>query len=147
MIKRRFLLAMIGTLLCVPMLSAQEGGSYKIVVNVSNSMQTISQVTLSQIFLKKVTTWNDGAEIFPVDLVEESLIRKVFSLKIHKRSIAKIKSYWKRQVFAKKNYPPPQMEDEQDVIAFVASDASAIGYVSRSTPVNGAGVKVILIEN
>ena len=128
-------------------LSAQERGDYKIVINRSNSMEMISNVKLSQVFLKKVTSWDNGETILPVDLMDGSPLRETFTLKVHKRSIKKIKSYWKRQVFTKKSVPPPQLMDETDVLAFVASDPGAIGYVSSSTPIRGYAVKVLVIEN
>jgi len=147
MMTRRILPVILISILFCTLLHAQGSRTYKIIVNRINALDTISKVKLSQVFLKKVKSWDGGDTIYPVDLMEESSIRETFSLKIHKRSIKKIKSYWKRQIFTKKSVPPPQIQSYEDVLAFVASDPGAIGYVSGSTPIQGYAVKVITVEN
>jgi ABC-type phosphate transport system substrate-binding protein len=143
----RILTVFFVSLICCLALHAQEGVRYKVVVNASNPVQTISKEKLSQIFLKKITNWDDGEKIFPVDMLEESKVRLNFSSTIHERPISKIKAYWKKQIFTEKSVPPPQMMDEEDILTFVASDPGAIGYVSGSTRVQGHAVKVVIVQN
>ena len=65
------------------------------------------------------------------------------SQSIHLRSVASIKNYWQRQIFAGHNTPPPEVDDDDAVIDFIAEHPGAIGYISSETSVSD--VKVIKV--
>ncbi|UCH15111.1 MAG: hypothetical protein JSV22_03880, partial [Bacteroidales bacterium] len=68
--------------------------SVKIIVNPANSITTISQTKLSNIFLKKITKFDNGVSAAPVDLVGDSPVREAFSNKYLGKTVAAVKNYW-----------------------------------------------------
>jgi len=144
--KKLFLMASVVLFLCGYLLIAQDTISFKVIVNSSNTTTVLSRKQLSKFFLKKATKWGNGNKILPVDLLENSPVREVFSKDIHKRSVTKVRAYWQKQIFSGRNVPPPQMEYEDDIIAFVEADSGAIGYVSESTRLSEHTVKIIEIK-
>lgn len=125
------------------LLTAQE---YKIIVNKSNSVSSLTSEEISRYFLKKVTKWEDGSEVFPIDLPESDKVRKEFTKEVlGKSSIAAIKAYWQKQIFAGRMSPPEQKSKDSEIIDFVKENDGAIGYVSASA--STGSVKVVKIKN
>lgn len=120
------------------------GQSFKIVVNESNSTESMSKQDLSKCFLKQRKTWATGDPIIPVDQAVNSETRKAFSQEIHDRDVRSIKSFWQRQIFSGRDVPPTEKSTDEEVLVFVQSNSGAIGYVSVDVEV-GAGVKVLKI--
>jgi ABC-type phosphate transport system substrate-binding protein len=122
--------------------SAQE---FQVVVNAGNSVSSISTDDLSKIFLKKSTKWAGGASAVAVDLKAGDATREAFSQTVHGRGASAIASYWQQQIFAGKDVPPEEKGSAADVIAFVAANPGAVGYVPAGTDL-GSGVKVITVS-
>src|SRR6185436_149978 len=59
------------------------GQGFVVIVNASNPISSVKRDELSRIFLKKLTQWQDGSQIEPVDLSESSPARARFSLGVH----------------------------------------------------------------
>lgn len=123
--------------------SAQETASFKVIVNPSNDVSAMSKDQLSDFFLKKVTQWGNGRKALPVDQVSSSPIREKFSKEIHEKSVTAINSYWRQKIFSGRDVPPPEKSSDADVLAYVAENADAIGYVSANAPIDK--VKVMKI--
>jgi hypothetical protein len=51
-----------------------------------------------------------------------------------------VKSYWQQMVFSGRSVPPPEMDSEDQVVAFVLKNRGAVGYVSATTNVLGAKI-------
>jgi hypothetical protein len=120
--------------------SAIETSEFKLVIHASNPLSEISAKELSKVFLGRKSSL--GGLIRPVDLVPDSPVRESFSREVHARSVALIKSYWRRQIFSGRLRPPRELGDDREVLAFVGSNVGAVGYVSRQTNV-GPNVKVV----
>jgi len=118
--------------------------SYKIIVNTSNSVTSLTKAEVSNYLLKKRSTWSGGIEVAPVDLVAKSSVREAFSKEIHGKTTAQVRAYWQQSVFSGKETPPREMETDDKVIEFVKANAGAIGYVSAGA--NTTGVKVITVN-
>ena len=116
----------------------------KIIVNPANSITSISQAKLSNIFLKKITKFDNGISASPVDLIGESSVREAFSNKYLGKSVAAVKNYWHQQLFSGAGVPPEEKPTSTDVINYVKANAGAIGYVSSGT--DATGVKVISVR-
>ena len=109
----------------------------QVIVNSQNPVKKLKASTISDIFLKKVTTWPQGGTVQPVDLPATHHTRISFSESIHGRSVASIKSYWQQLIFSVRDVPPPEKANEDEVIDFVAANPNAIGYISTSYGIGG----------
>ena len=136
----------IGMLSLVAILLAKDKATYKVIVNAANPVSTISRQKLSKFFLKKLTKWDNGKEVHPIDLVDNSPVRKLFTKEIHKKGIWNIKAYWQNQIFSGRKVPPPEIMNEKDVLILVEKDTLAIGYVSASLPIDSSKVKILTIK-
>jgi ABC-type phosphate transport system substrate-binding protein len=126
--------------------SAQNAQKYKVVVNAGNSLDAATKAQVSDMFLKKTKIWSNGVEVEPIDLYPTSDLREAFSETVHGRSVAAVKSYWQRLIFSGEAVPPPEIENEKQVMFWVGSSPGAIGYVSASAPL-GDGVKVLRVTD
>jgi ABC-type phosphate transport system substrate-binding protein len=116
-------------------------GRYLVIVHPANASITLRRDEVSRLFLKKITRWSNGRTAAPVDLVVSAPARDVFSRDVHRRPPSAIKKYWQQMVFSGQSAPPPEVATEQDVLAMVRKDPSAIGYVSDEVSLQG--VKIV----
>ena len=135
-------LVLFGCLLASMPLAAQRTYPFKVVVHATNPVSSLPSRHLSRIFLKKMTRWDDGGKILPVDRTEKSELRVEFTERIHGKEVAVVKRYWTTRLFSGEATPPPELESDSEVLEYVKSKTGAIGYVSNSTPV-GDGLKVV----
>jgi len=110
---------------------------FKVVVNPEVPGTGIKRQVLSAIFLRKVVKWSDGKAIKPADLSLTSPIRLGFTSAVLGLTTLEVNQYW-RQMMSRGIVPPPVKQSDDEVIAFVASTAGAIGYVASSTPTPGS---------
>lgn len=116
--------------------------SYKVIVNSSNPLTSISYENVSRIFLKKTNKFPNGLSASPVDLQGSSATREHFSEDVHGQSASAVEAYWQKLIFSGRDIPPSQ-KSEKSVLDFVRSNQDAIGYVSATA--DTAGVKVVLV--
>jgi ABC-type phosphate transport system substrate-binding protein len=125
--------------------SADEGtASFKVVVNPSVTGLKLPKDTLAQIYLGNAQRWGDGKLIVPVDRSLTSSVREAFAGSVLGMPIEGVKSYWLRSIGNGKR-PPTIKATDDDVLAFVASEPGAIGYVSEAANVP-ATVRVISLQ-
>lgn len=116
---------------------------YKVIVNASNPVKSLTRSQLAAMFLKKVDAWETGALVIPIDQPERAPVRQTFSREVLGKPPAAVKSYWNQLVFSGRSVPPPEKLSDADVVNFVRSTPSAVGYVSAATPTKG--VKVLAV--
>jgi ABC-type phosphate transport system substrate-binding protein len=117
---------------------------FRVVVHASNPTRTAERSFLADAFLKKVTRWGEGEAIRPADLRPSAQARRSFTERILKRSVGAVRSYWQQRIFSGRDVPPPELESDEEVLAFVAKHPGAVGYVSGSAKLKG--VKELLIK-
>jgi ABC-type phosphate transport system substrate-binding protein len=122
--------------------SAQD---FKVIVNASNSVSSLTVDAAAQYFLKKKTTWPGGQPVQPVDLTDESAARRAFTKAVLKKDVAAVKSYWQTQIFSGRAVPPPEKSSDAAVLAYVEANPGAIGYVSAAAAA-GRGVREVRID-
>ena len=123
---------------------AQASGSYKVIVNNANPVDSISTRDLSRMFLRKLTRWSGELVVNPVDLNPDSTVREQFSTDVLGKPVFAVKAYWNRQIFSGAALPPPEKGNDAEVLTYVQANPGAIGYVSATAEVTN--VKVIRID-
>jgi len=113
---------------------AKASGNFKVIVHPSVPGKSIKKQVLADVFLMKVIRWGDGTAIRPVDLSLTSPVRQAFASTVLGYSAFQLNQYWRQEV-AKGRVPPPVKQSDDEVIAFVASNPGAIGYVADSAAV------------
>ena len=131
-------------LLTVITMGTSHGQTYKVIVNNTNPISSIDKSELSDYFMKKETKYLDGKRIIPVDQKGNSSVRKSFTSEVHQKSVTAVKSFWQQAVFQGKDTPPVEKSSDDAVIAYVANNPGAIGYVSIGATTSG--VKTLSIE-
>lgn len=114
-----------------------------VVVNPNSPISQISVDEVAELFLAKATRTSDGYRVIPIDQSEGGASRNEFYDRVVKKSPAQLNSYWSRLIFTGKGRPPFAVTDDAEVIEFVSTNPSMLGYVSAES-VNDQ-VKVILI--
>ena len=107
----------------------------------------IRRADLAAVFLRKAVRFAAGGVATPVDQSGTSPVREAFSEAVLGMPVATVVQYWQKQMFAKNPLRPPLVRgSDAEVIAFVAENPGAVGYVSKAAALP-AGVKAIdLIE-
>lgn len=129
-------------LLASASLCPEASKGYKVIVNPSNPLVSISQDNVSRIFLKDTTKFPNGRNASPVDLSVNSTIRDHFSRDIHGKPASAIDAYWQKLIFSGRDVPPPQ-KSESGALEYVRSNENAIGYVSADADTTGAKVVTV----
>jgi ABC-type phosphate transport system substrate-binding protein len=117
---------------------------FTVIVNAANPASSITRSELSRIFLKKTGQWPDGTRALPVDLGAASPVRASFSRDVHGRNAGAVKAYWQKMIFSGREIPPAELASAAEVIAFVAANRGAVGYVAAGAS-PGEGVKAIRV--
>jgi ABC-type phosphate transport system substrate-binding protein len=120
-------------------LAADDG--IKIIVHPDNPVPAVDASFVRDAFLKKAASWSDGRAIRPIDLGKRSTARTRFTHDILRKTPAQLRTYWNQRVFSGKGVPPPEAVTTAAVIAFVAANPGAIGYLPSG--VDAGGVKVV----
>jgi ABC-type phosphate transport system substrate-binding protein len=122
---------------------AKDVPAFKVIVNAENAVSSMSRAQAAGLFMKDVTTWNDGSKAMPMDLPGDSAARRAFSLDILAKETSAVIRHWEEQQSYGLSGPPPQGATDLKVLEFVKANAGAIGYVSGAAAT--ADVKVVTI--
>jgi ABC-type phosphate transport system substrate-binding protein len=112
--------------------SAASAPSFRILVHPDNPATSLSQDFVTDVFLKRTTRWSDGEAARPVDQRADTSARRTFSESVLRRSVSAIKRYWQQRIFSGRDLPPPELDGDESVVAYVLKHRGAIGYVSGS---------------
>ncbi len=103
-----------------------------VVIGNPSGVDNLSSSDVKKLFLGKSTKLSDGTTARIVELADGSEGRIAFHEVATGRSEAQIQSAWSRLVFTGKAEAPIQVADYSAVVAEVASNANAVGYVEES---------------
>jgi len=117
---------------------AESPPEFRLLVHPENPASSLSKDFVTDVFLKRVTRWQDGEVVHPVDQRADTGVRRVFSESILRRSVAAVKRYWQQRIFSGRDLPPPELESDDAVIGYVLKHRGAIGYVSASAKLGRA---------
>jgi ABC-type phosphate transport system substrate-binding protein len=115
-----------------------------VVVHVTNPVARLTREQASQIFLRKVTLWDNRKVVLPVDQPADSPVRRGFTKQVHRRTIASVQTYWQQQTFAGRGVAPPERASDDEVLAYIRQFPNGIGYVSADATL-GSDIKVVIV--
>ena len=143
---RTFALTVLAIMLMAGLPSDAQSSSsdFILIVNDSSDIEELPTDSVSRIFLGKLTRWNNGSKIVPIEPPASSDVRSKFSTTIHGRSVGAIRNYWRTLIYAGRSIPPRE-DSCVAILNTVRENPNAIGYVSVDMPL-GRGVKKISIS-
>ena len=103
---------------------------FKVIANPRVPGTRISRDTLARIFLGQVTRWGDGSLIEAIDLSSTSAVRQAFSTAVLGMPVEAVRNHWLHLMLSGGRRPPLTKGSDAEVIAFVAANPGAVGYVS-----------------
>lgn len=109
------------------------------------SEHRLSPESVSLMFRRKQTYWENGTRIQPVNLPPAHPLRREFSQTILGRLPEDLEDYW-REMYFHGVLPPHVLASEEAVVLFVSSTPGAIGYVSNCVPERGVNVVLMIGE-
>ncbi len=124
-------------------LSSVYAADFTLIVNQANPESSISKSDAKSIFLGKKSTWSDGTAVQPVQQ-KKSAIHKGFTKAITGKSSKQFANFWKKATFTGTGVSPKSLPNDAEVMAFIAANAGAIGYVSAGTAI--VSVKALEIK-
>jgi len=142
---RKLFVALLGLFLLLSVHRAQAAG-VKVVVHSTNGVDSMSKAKVADLFLKRVTRWENGRAVTPVDQSEKSATRAAFTKDLLGKEVLWVKSYWQKMIFSGRATPPAELSSDNQVLELIKNNPDAIGYVIDSTVIPG-GVKVLTVAN
>ena len=119
---------------------ADEASAYRIIVNPKNHTTNVDRIFLQDAFLKKSTRWPSGEVLRPADQLTSSGTRKTFTQAVLGRSVSAVQAYWQQRIFSGRDVPPPELDGDEKVVAYVLQHDGAVGYVSGTANVGAARI-------
>jgi len=144
---RRALISLAGLILLLapPGAGADAPAGFKVIVHPGVKGDRITRDVLSQVYLGKVGRWGNGVPITPIDLSAMSPVRAAFSEALLGMPTTAVRRYWEQRLMSGGGRPPMVKTSVEDLIAAVAANDGAIGYLPEETPVPET-VKVIVVQ-
>jgi len=136
--------ALLALALAVPDAWAAER-SFAVIAAAGVAEQRLTRESISLIFKRKQTYWENGTRIQPVNLPPAHPLRRAFSQSILGQLPEAMGDYW-REMYFHGVLPPHVLASEEAVILFVSSTPGALGYVSTCIPEHGVNVVLMVGE-
>lgn len=116
-----------------------------IVANESVPVENLKSVELRNIFLGKLTLWNNGVNVEPC-YMETSELEDAFLENATGKTAAQFHSYWARKLFSGNGVPPKTFERASEITEFVADTKGAVCFASKDVEGDLEGAKLVAIN-
>lgn len=113
-----------------------------VIVNPASGIDSMTRNEVASVFMARDRKLAPGFTALPLDVAGDSQERKQFYASLVGKTVPQVNAYWARLLFTGRATPPQQVDKAVDVLATVAENKSAIGYVPKSQA--DARVKVVL---
>ena len=114
-----------------------------VIVHPSNAA-AFDEKGIQRIFLGKAKKFSTGKEALPINQIADSPSRASFDTDTLGRTSSQVSAYWSKRLFTGKGTPPKEVDSDADVLALVADNPNAIGYVDSSAATDA--VKVLSLN-
>lgn len=127
---RYLLAALLALLSALPAASAM--ADLVVVVNAESGVERLDRDEVINIFLGRYRVFPSGFAALPIDQPANLPLKARFYRKLVNKDLDEINAYWARLVFSGKTSPPRQAASPAEVMAWLAANRGAIGYIERS---------------
>lgn len=103
-----------------------------LIANSGNGVAKVSKKTLKKMLLGKGKKWKGGEKVV-LGTLAGGTIHEKFIKKFAGKTAKQFTNYWRKMVFSGKGKMPKSFESEDDLIAFVAENDGALGYIDSAT--------------
>lgn len=103
-----------------------------VIVNKANPATTLDTSELRPIFQTRKNSWGNGEDAVPLNLPEDNKLRREFDQAVLGLDAERAARYWKDRKIRGGARPPKQLSNTAAVLAAVAANPGAIGYVNAS---------------
>jgi len=108
--------------------SGMANAETSVIVNPANSVELTAD-DVAKLYLGKTNKFPDSSTATAYDQKEGSALRQQFLDAVVGKSESQMKSHWSRLIFTGKGVPPKALDSDAAVVAEVASNPEAIGFV------------------
>ena len=129
-------------ILTLSLLTTSYHAELVLIVHKDFPMDKISKKSLKKIYRNKMKKWKHGGSIVR-SFLKKGKTHKVFC-KVLKKSPSKLDRFWLKQVFTGKGAAPESFSNGKAMIAFIAENKNALGYVDSS--IDTSNVKIISLK-
>ncbi len=133
-------LALAATLVSDREVTAGGDEGFVVIVNPQLKLSELDRDFVRDVYLKKISEWDRGGVVHPVDLDTKFPARERFTREVVRKTPAQLRSYWNQQVFSGKGVPPPEVQSVTAVVDYVIANEGAIGYLPANADPGGAHV-------
>jgi ABC-type phosphate transport system substrate-binding protein len=103
-----------------------------VIVNKANPVTSLGASELRPIFQTTKTRWSSGGDATPLNLPSENKLRQDFDQAVLGVDPARASRYWQDRKIRGGARPPKHLPHSAAVLAAVAADPSAVGYVNAN---------------
>lgn len=93
-------------------------------------VDSLTTKQVRSLFLGKTKKFANGAVAKPVYQQEDSIVKTEFDRMVLRKSAGKMRAFWSKRIFTGKGTPPPSVENDEAVKAWVKKTPGGIGYIS-----------------
>jgi len=115
-----------------------------IIVHPSNANASLSEMQFTRIYLGRLDTFPDGSAAVAINQQPDSATRQQMESDMLHKSPAQMRAYWTKLTFTGEGTPPEEVDGGAAMVARVAGDPNAIGYVDAAEVTDT--VKVIAVQ-
>ena len=102
------------------------------IVKEGHSVETVTAKELKRMLLGKSKRWKNGDKVV-LSTLKDGESHDRFIRKYAGKTPKQFTNYWRKMVFSGKGTMPKSFESEDELIAFVAENDGAIGYIDSAT--------------
>jgi ABC-type phosphate transport system substrate-binding protein len=122
--------------LAASMLAAGAGAQVIVIANPSVKASGVSKDDLRDVFTGNATSLKDGSKVVPI-LLKDGVANEEFLKAYIGKGDTAFRAGWRSLVFSGQASMPKSVDDDAGVVAFVAHNPGAIGYIDKASPHEG----------
>lgn len=103
-----------------------------VVASPKSGVDRLSRQEVVYLFMGRLRVLPSGVPAVPVDAAVDSAERADFYRHLVSKEPAEIKAYWARLIFSGGSRPPLVVDNREELLRLMGSEAGTIGYMERS---------------